>query len=76
MKEVEKKWRNLRTQYTRERGKMKKRKTGTGVDNVYVTRWLHYKQLEFLEDYVTLKTTQSNFEVSKIFIKLDHVLLP
>ena len=55
---------------------MKKRKTETGVDDVYVTRWLHYKQLEFLEDYVTLKTTQSNLEVSKIVIKLDHVLLP
>ena len=41
------------------RKKKDEKKTGTGVDDVYVTRWLHYKQIEFLEDYVTPKTTQN-----------------
>ena len=54
----------LENTVSRERGKMKKRKTGTGVDGVYV------------EDYVTPKTTQSNLEVNKIIINLDHVVLP
>ena len=63
------------TVYKRKK-KDEKRKTGTGVDDVCVTRWLHYKRLEFLQDYVTPKTMQSNLEVSKIIIKLDHVVVP
>ena len=72
VKEIEKKWRNLRTQYAREKGKMKKRKTGDGLDDVYVTKWKHYKQLEFLEDFVTPRASQSNLQV---FLS-NNVILP
>ena len=67
VKEIEKKWRNLRTQYAREKGKMKKRKTEDRLEDVNVTKWKHYKQLElqleFLEDFVTPKASQSNLQV-------------
>lgn len=60
---VEKKWKSLRTQYTRERGKVKKRKTGLGVEDVYETKWQYYSHLSFLDDYVTPKESQSNLKV-------------
>ncbi len=60
---VEKKWRSLRTQYSRERAKMKKRKSGDGLDDVYETTWQYYNQLLFVDDYVSPKESHSNLKV-------------
>ena len=65
MKEVEKKWKSLRTQYTREKAKVKKRKSGDSVDDVYRSKWLHLSQMNFIDAYVTPKTSLSNLKVSK-----------
>ena len=61
--EVTKKIRNMRTQYSRERQKFKKRPTGTGTDDVYKPKWPHFDQLKFLDDFITPKKTISNLEV-------------
>lgn len=63
MKEVEKKWRALRTQYTRERQK-KKKKSGDGADDVYISKWMYFERLNFLDDYVSARNSRSSFEVS------------
>ena len=63
VKDVEKKIRNLRTQYTREKTKMGQVKSGEGADEVYVAKWVHYKHLNFLADFVTAKSSRSNIEV-------------
>ena len=49
-KEIEKKLRNIRTQYTREKQKTKKTKSGDGADNIYESKWPHFKRLQFLDD--------------------------
>lgn len=53
--DVTKKLKNIRTQYVRERQKATKRKTGEGIDDVYVCKWPHYEYLKFLDDFVTPK---------------------
>ena len=64
VKEVEKKWKSLRTQYTREKAKVKKRKSGDGADDVYKSKWLHLSQMRFIDAFVTPKTSHSNLKVS------------
>ena len=61
---VTKKIKNLRTQYKRERQKTRKTKTGTGTDDVYVSKWQYLDRLRFLEDHLTVKQTTSNLKVS------------
>ena len=73
MKEVDKKIWNIRTQYTREKGKMRKSKSGDGADDIYISKWQHYKQLSFLDAFVTAKSSRSNLQVN---LKLNHVVLP
>uniref|UniRef100_A0A1X7U9B6 MADF domain-containing protein n=1 Tax=Amphimedon queenslandica TaxID=400682 RepID=A0A1X7U9B6_AMPQE len=61
-KEIEKKLRSLRAQYTREKKKTKNRPTGTGVTDVYESKWVFFKRLQFLDIYITPKATQSNLK--------------
>ena len=62
VKEVEKKLRAIRVQYVCEKQKSRKRKTGDGLEDVYISKWIHFKQLEFLNDHITPKNnTLSNF---------------
>ena len=63
--EVEKKIKNMRTQYTREREKKRKSKTGQGADDVYEPKWIYFKSLQFLDDFVTARQGQSNLQVTK-----------
>ena len=63
MKEVEKKWKSLRTQFTREKSKGKKRKSGDGADDVYKSKWQHLSQMNFIEAFVTPKSSRSNLKV-------------
>ena len=64
LEEVKKKVANLRTTYSRERTKTRKRKSGDGVADVYEPKWVHFKSLQFLDDFVVAKRTISNLTVS------------
>lgn len=46
--EVKKKIHSLRTQYTNERSKMKKFKSGDGTTDSYITKWEFYNVLQFM----------------------------
>ena len=70
VKEVEKKWKSLKTKYSREKSKVHKRKSGGGVTDMYTSKWMHFRQLTFLEAHVTAKASHSNLEVH-----LKHTLL-
>jgi hypothetical protein len=64
--EVEKKIKNLQSQFAREKKKEKEsRKTGSGTDEAYTSRWFAYKSMMFLADKNTPKNTQDT-EVNKI----------
>jgi hypothetical protein len=60
--DITKKWKNIRTIYSRERAKIKD-KSGDGVDDVYVPKWVFFKKLEFLRDFVSARTSISNLQV-------------
>lgn len=51
VKEAKEKFRNLRTTYNRERKKMLiSKKAGVPSSSVYVSRWAHMKNMDFLDD--------------------------
>ena len=62
--QIKTKLKNLRTQCTREKQKTKKRPTGTGTDDLYVSKWPFYTRLRFLDDSVEAKPGTSNLDVS------------
>ena len=55
--DVTKKIKSVRTQYSRELQKFKKRPTGTGTDDVYKSKWPHFEELQFLQDFITSRAT-------------------
>ncbi len=57
---MSKKIRGLRTQYVREKNKMKIRKCG---DDSYVTKWSYYEKLKFLDEHITARSTQFKVHV-------------
>lgn len=63
MNDVKAKLKSVRTIYTRERKKTKTRKTGQGLDEVYVSKFPHFDKLHFLDDYVVAKSSISNLKV-------------
>eukprot|EP00731_Ephydatia_muelleri_P036605 Em0288g4a len=62
--EVKAKIKSIRAQYTREKQKSSKVKTGTGTDEVYVSKWPHLEQLKFLDDFIIAKKSISNLSVN------------
>eukprot|EP00731_Ephydatia_muelleri_P014914 Em0008g634a len=62
--EVKAKIKSIRAQYTREKQKSSKVKTGTGTDEVYVLKWPHLEQLKFLDDFIITKKSISNLSVN------------
>ena len=63
--EVQKKIKSIRTQYGRERQKASKRKSGDGLDDIYISKWLHFEKLKFLDDFIMAKQSVSNYKVKK-----------
>ena len=62
VKEISDKMTALRTYYTAERRKVENsKKSGTGTSDIYVSRWRRFKSLEFLNDSITPRQTESNF---------------
>ena len=82
-KEIEKKLRNICTQYTREKQKTKKTKSGDGADDIYESKWPHFKCLQFLDEFVTAKNSRSNLRKVRTCMSilcihncLNHLVLP
>lgn len=46
--EVRKKLHTLRAQYSKERTKMKKSKSGAGLHEAYQTKWEYYRVMQFM----------------------------
>ena len=74
VEEIQKKIKSLRTQYTRERQKVKKRKSGDGADAIYTSKWIHFQQLQFLDDFVAAKKTVSNYRKVQYTFYIQHNL--
>ena len=66
--EIKDKLRGLRTQYTREKQKIGKPRTGTGADEIVVSKWNLFPRLHFLEEHILPKTTISNLSVIQVTI--------
>ena len=64
---IKAKLKSIRTIYTRERQKTTKRKTGSGLNEVFVSKFRHYDRLQFLNDFVGAKRSISNIKVSNNF---------
>ena len=62
--EIDKKIKNIRTQYIRERGRRRKSKSGQGVKDVYEPKWAYFKSLQLLDDFVVGKQSHSNLQVT------------
>ena len=62
-KEVKKKIQSIRTQYSREKQKTRKRKSGDGTDDIYQSEWVHSERLKFLDVHLHPKSSQSNLQV-------------
>ena len=61
---VKAKLKSIRTIYTRERQKATQRKSGSGLDDVYTSKFPHYDRLQFLNDFVGAKRGIFNMKVS------------
>ena len=74
--EFKRKWNTLRTQFSQERTKLEKsRKSGAGIDEVYVCKWTWFEQLKFLIDIVGPKKSISNLPLVSIN-ESNHFPLP
>lgn len=68
--EINRKLHNLRTQMNNERRKIKKKKSGDGVDDVvFTSNWEFFNSLKFLIGGMTCSDTQTNL-VSKLLFHL------
>lgn len=63
---VSKKIKSLRSQYTREKQKERRnRELPVGeLENTFVSKWMHYEKLNFLEDFVVPRQHTAGLKVS------------
>ena len=66
---------NLRTQYTRERQKTKKTKSGTGADETYISKWPYLEALRFLDEFVAPKKSTSNLQVIHMYSTMFLIVI-
>ncbi|XP_067122069.1 uncharacterized protein [Centruroides vittatus] len=72
IKEAKEKFRNLRTSYNRERKKMQiSKKTGAPSSCVYISKWAHLKNMDFLDDInldneIDMLSTQIEVDLTEI----------
>lgn len=55
---VKKKIKSLRSYFAKEHKKVKKRKTGSGAEDIYISHWFAYKSLLFIADTLTPNQTK------------------
>ena len=65
--EVKKKIHTLRAQYSKEKTKMKTAKSGSGSQEMYVTKWEYFQALQFMFRHSENTTVDSM--VSKVYKK-------
>ena len=41
---------------------MRKRKSGDGLDDVYICKWQHFDKLKFLDDFISAKQEYIKFQ--------------
>ena len=65
--------------------KKKKQKSGKGADDVTEPKWVYFKRLQFLDDFITAKNSRSNLQVLHTFMLCtcydvyslsNHIVLP
>lgn len=61
---VSKKIKSLRSQYTREKQKERRNRELPIGDTVFLSKWMHYEKLNFLEDFVVPRQHGSGIKVS------------
>ena len=69
--DVTKKIKNIRTQYTCERQKAAVKKSGSGLDDVYISKWPHFNKLRFLDEFVVAKKSTTNLQASKFCMGME-----
>lgn len=65
------KFSNLRTQFTREKRKIKQ-KSGAGADDIYQPRWVHFKRLLFLNNGSVSHPSISNMHTDEEVELIEH----
>ncbi len=62
---ITKKIKSLRSQFTREkqREKQKERRSRDGTNAAYVSKWMHYERLLFLEGFVVPRQSSTSLKV-------------
>ena len=75
MDEITKKIRKLRIQFAEEKRKVtKSMKSGTAAANVYQPKWKFFKELLFLDKYISCQATSSNLSVSYSFVHVTYTV--
>lgn len=60
---VTKKIKSLRSQYTREKQKERRNRDASGGHTSYVSKWMHYEKLNFLEEFVVPRLGSARLKV-------------
>ena len=65
--QISRKLLSLKNYFCKERGKVtaSSKKSGSGTDQLYKSKWRFYERLNFLDDHITPQQTFSNFNVGK-----------
>ena len=65
--QISRKLLSLKNYFCKERGKVtaSSKKSGSGTDQLYKSKWRFYERLNFLDDHITPRQTFSNFNVAK-----------
>lgn len=73
--EIERKIKNLQSHFMRERKKeTESKKTGSGADEPYVSKWFAYRAMMFLADKNKPRRTVDNVEVSLNYHSLNNTI--
>lgn len=62
--EVERKIKNITSHFYREKKKTEVKKSGSGTEDIYKSKWFAYSHLEFLKDRNTPRSTQETENIS------------
>ena len=65
-KQISNKLSSLKVYFCKERSKIKNsRKSGSGTEDIYKTRWKFYSELQFLDEFITPRQTVSTFTATR-----------
>lgn len=73
--DIRQKIHRLRSQYTNERSKMKKKKSGSGSAELYKTKWEYFQALDFMFQHSSVGSDNVDSLVSKTFYHKKNFIL-